>query len=79
MAGLDFNILVNNKRAVFVKQIGNKCYFALPNVAEVSTVEISSNTFNPEAMVMGQDSRDLGVDIKSIRLFSKLNGGPVSD
>ena len=35
------NILVNNKRAVFVKQIGKKYYFTLPNVAEVSTVEIS--------------------------------------
>ena len=69
MAELGLRILVNDKNALFLKQLGNKYYFTLPDLTRVSTVTISSNTFNPKMMGMSQDSRDLGVDIKTIKLM----------
>lgn len=56
----------------FIKYENNKYYFLLPNIKIVENLQVSSNTFIPGEIGSGQDTRKLGIDIKSIQLVKEI-------
>ncbi|OHD43348.1 MAG: hypothetical protein A2086_07700 [Spirochaetes bacterium GWD1_27_9] len=66
---LNLKFFINNKELSFAKQVNNSYYFEIDKtIAEITEIKVSSNTFNPKSMGVNNDTRDLGIDLNSIRI-----------
>lgn len=62
-------LYINNKPLKFDKQLGNDYYFVYENIAEeLIEIKIHSSTFIPKTLGINSDTRELGLDIKSIKI-----------
>lgn len=70
---LNLKLKINGEKIKLLKFLGNNYYFSLPtNLRIIYEIEISSNTFNPKKMGKNNDDRNLGIDIKEIKLIKDL-------
>ena len=66
---LNLKFFINNKELSFAKQVNNSYYFEIDKtITEITEIKVSSNTFNPKSMGVNNDTRDLGIDLNSIRI-----------
>lgn len=72
---LGLTLKVNNENTEYLGRVENEYCFSLPNINVITRLDISSNTFNPKEIGLSQDNRDLGIDIKSIKLVNTLDNG----
>lgn len=70
---LDLKLKINEAEAEFEKYDNKSYYFRIPDSVDViNEIEISSNTFVPKELGMNNDTRELGIDVKSIKLIEEL-------
>jgi hypothetical protein len=72
MSKLNLKIKVNGTILEFAGKVNNKFYFSLPVINKIMDLTILSNTFIPKELGMNQDSRELGMDIRSIKLAEEV-------
>jgi hypothetical protein len=75
---LNLRTYINGVELILKKEENNSLYFLLPEgVKTIESIRISSSTFNPQELGINNDSRNLGIDIKSIivsnRQFNRKN------
>jgi len=70
---LSLQIKVNGNVLEFVQMVNNKYYFSLPAINQIMNLAILSNTFIPKEFGINQDTRELGMDIMSIKLVKEIN------
>lgn len=63
---------INGQLYTFNLLDNDRYYIELPEVNIVESIEIISKTFNPKGMGLSNDDRDLGVDIKLIKLSKEI-------
>lgn len=68
---LKLKIYINEKEAEFLKYQNKNFYFRIPEKT-INIITIKSNTFNPKEMGINNDTRDLGIDIKSMETVKEL-------
>jgi len=70
---LDLKLKINGIEAKFEKYDNNNYYFRIPDsVNVINDIEISSNTFVPKELGINNDTRELGIDVKSVKLIEEL-------
>ncbi len=72
MMKLNLRIKANGTFLQFVKYENDKFYFALTPQATLNNLVILTNTFVPKEIGINQDTRELGIDIKSIQLITEI-------
>jgi hypothetical protein len=66
---LNLVVCVNNLELKLEEERDNKFYYRLPGgINTVEEIRITSSTFNPKKLGINDDSRDLGIVIKSIKI-----------
>ena len=66
-------VLLNGIALEYVTYKADKYYFRLPDIDTISECGIISEPFIPRELGVNQDTRQLGLDIKSIRLIGEIN------
>jgi len=70
---LNLMVKINGNATEFVKHNGNRYFFSLADIKIIKDINILSNTFIPKDLGINRDTRELGMDIKSIKLVRGVN------
>ncbi|MEA3454959.1 MAG: glycosyltransferase family 39 protein [Campylobacterota bacterium] len=69
---MGLEVFVNGKKVPFHSRKYNSLYFELDHQKSVNEVSIRTNTFKPKDFGIGNDSRDVGIDIISISFIKEI-------